>query len=222
MLGIAADMSELCPDAWLLNYTNPMAMLCWATYEASPQTRIVGLCHSVQNTTRQLAEAAGVPYDEVTYLGAGINHQSWILRFERAGEDLYPLLDAAIDRDPELLRRVRVEIYRRFGRFPGGRLLPGEADVARGEAAELPPDRSSAPRRRQQSSEAGVARCAELSAVGGCVYHQRVSRSWRTSPSSSATPSRCRRPARSCPRRSRTATRSRSPTSGASPPRPIA
>ena len=118
MLGIAADMTELCPDAWLLNYTNPMAMLCWATYEARPQTRIVGLCHSVQNTTRQLAEAAGVPYDEVTYLGAGINHQSWILRFERDGEDLYPLLDAAIDRDPELLRRVRVEIYRRFGRFP--------------------------------------------------------------------------------------------------------
>jgi alpha-galactosidase len=118
MLGIAADMSELCPNAWLLNYTNPMAMLCWATYEASPQTRIVGLCHSVQNTTRELAELSGVPYDEVTYLGAGINHQSWILRFERDGEDLYPLLDAALDRDPELLRRVRVEIYRRFGRFP--------------------------------------------------------------------------------------------------------
>jgi alpha-galactosidase len=118
MLGIAADMSELCPNAWLLNYTNPMAMLCWATYEASPQTRIVGLCHSVQNTTRELAELAGVPYDEVTYLGAGINHQSWILRFERDGEDLYPLLDAALDRDPELLRRVRVEMYRRFGRFP--------------------------------------------------------------------------------------------------------
>src|SRR6478609_8817813 len=77
MLGIAADMSELCPDAWLLNYTNPMAMLCWATYEASPQTRIVGLCHSVQNTTRELAELAGVPYDQVTYLGAGINHQSY-------------------------------------------------------------------------------------------------------------------------------------------------
>src|SRR3954454_23473317 len=118
MLGIAADMSELCPDAWLLNYTNPMAMLCWATYEASPQTRIVGLCHSVQNTTRELAELAGVPYDEVTYLGAGINHQSWILRFERDGADLYPLLDAALESDPELRRRVRVEIYRRFGRFP--------------------------------------------------------------------------------------------------------
>jgi alpha-galactosidase len=118
MRDIAADMAMLCPDAWLLNYTNPMAMLCWATYQGTPITRIVGLCHSVQHTTRQLAELAGVPYEEVTYLGAGINHQSWILRFERDGESLYPLLDAAIERDPELRRRVRVEIYRRFGYFP--------------------------------------------------------------------------------------------------------
>jgi len=118
MQGIAADMAELCPDAWLLNYTNPMAMLVWATYEGTPVTRVVGLCHSVQHTTRQLAELAGVPYDEVTYLGAGVNHQAWILRFERDGTSLYPLLDAAIARDPELLRRVRVEMYRRYGYFP--------------------------------------------------------------------------------------------------------
>jgi alpha-galactosidase len=118
MLGIAADMSELCPDAWLLNYTNPMAMLCWATYAGTPVSRVVGLCHSVQNTTRQLAELVGVPYDEVSYLGAGVNHQAWILQFQRDGQDLYPLLDAAIAGDPELRRRVRVEIYRRFGRFP--------------------------------------------------------------------------------------------------------
>jgi alpha-galactosidase len=118
MQGIAADMAELCPQAWLLNYTNPMAMLCWATYAGTPITRIVGLCHSVQHTTRGLAELVGVPYDDVTYLGAGVNHQAWILRFERDGEDLYPRLDEAIARDPELRRRVRVEIYRRFGRFP--------------------------------------------------------------------------------------------------------
>ena len=118
MRGLAADMAELCPDAWLLNYTNPMAMLCWATYAGTPVSRIVGLCHSVQWTTRGLAELVGVPYDEVTYLGAGVNHQAWILRFERDGEDLYPRLDAAIDRDPELRRRVRVELYRRFGYFP--------------------------------------------------------------------------------------------------------
>ena len=118
MLDIAADMAELCPDAWLLNYTNPMAMLCWATYAGSPIQRVVGLCHSVQWTTRGLAELVGVPYEEVDYLGAGVNHQAWILRFRRNGEDLYQLLDAAIDRDPELRRRVRVEIYRRFGYFP--------------------------------------------------------------------------------------------------------
>jgi alpha-galactosidase len=118
MQGIAADMAELCPDAWLLNYTNPMAMLCWATYAGTPVSRIVGLCHSVQWTTRGLAELVGVPYEEVTYLGAGVNHQAWILRFERDGEDLYPRLDAAIERDPDLRRRVRVELYRRFGYFP--------------------------------------------------------------------------------------------------------
>jgi alpha-galactosidase len=118
MLDIAADMSELCPDAWLLNYTNPMAMLCWATYAGSPIHRVVGLCHSVQWTTRGLAEIVGVPYEEVDYLGAGVNHQAWILRFARDGRDLYPLLDEAIERDPELRRRVRVEMYRRLGYFP--------------------------------------------------------------------------------------------------------
>jgi alpha-galactosidase len=118
MQAIAADMAELCPQAWLLNYTNPMAMLCWATYAGTPVSRVVGLCHSVQNTTRELAELVGAPYDEVTYLGAGVNHQAWILQFQRDGQDLYPQLDAAIADDPELRRRVRVEIYRRFGRFP--------------------------------------------------------------------------------------------------------
>ena len=118
MLGIGTDMAELCPGAWLLNYTNPMAMLCWITYEGTPTSRVVGLCHSVQHTTRQLAGIVGVPADDVAFVGAGINHQSFILRFERDGEDLYPLLDAAIARDPELRRRVRVDIYRRFGYFP--------------------------------------------------------------------------------------------------------
>jgi alpha-galactosidase len=118
MLDLGRDMAELCPGAWLLNYTNPMAMLCWATYAGSPQRRIVGLCHSVQNTTEQLAELVGVPFSEVSFLGAGVNHQAFILRFERAGEDLYPRLDRRIEADPELGRRVRVEIYRRLGYFP--------------------------------------------------------------------------------------------------------
>jgi alpha-galactosidase len=118
MLGVAEDMAEECPDAWLLNYTNPMAMLCWSVYEGSPVDRIVGLCHSVQETTRRLARLVGVPFEDVTFLGAGINHQSFILRFERDGENLYPLLDEAIERDPELAHTVRVELYKRLGYFP--------------------------------------------------------------------------------------------------------
>ena len=118
MTEIGDTMAEVCPDAWLLNYTNPMAMLCWATYRGSRQKRVVGLCHSVQNTTRQLAEYVGVPFEETTFLGAGVNHQAWILRFERDGENLYPLLDEVIARDPEMRRKVRVEMYRRLGFFP--------------------------------------------------------------------------------------------------------
>jgi alpha-galactosidase len=118
LLGIGRDMAELCPEAWLLNYTNPMAILVQAYAEGSPHTRIVGLCHSVQHTTRRLAEYVGVPFEEVTFLGAGVNHQAFILRFEREGEDLYPRLDEAIERDPELRRKVRVEMYRRLGYFP--------------------------------------------------------------------------------------------------------
>ena len=118
VLGIAEDMAQVCPQAWLLNYTNPMAMLCWAVYDGSPIDRVVGLCHSVQNTTRRLAELVAVPFEDITFVGAGINHQSFILRFERDGENLYPLLDEAIVRDPDLARTVRVELYRRLGFFP--------------------------------------------------------------------------------------------------------
>jgi alpha-galactosidase len=116
---LCRDMEEVCPDAWLLNYTNPMAMNCWAYYAGSPHRRVVGLCHSIQNTSRQIAEYVGVPPRDITFLGAGVNHMSWVLRIERAGHDLYPLLDAAIAADPEGLRRhVRVQIYELFGYFP--------------------------------------------------------------------------------------------------------
>ncbi|SFO56931.1 alpha-galactosidase [Actinomadura madurae] len=116
--GIAADMAECCPDAWLLNYTNPMAMNVWYLAAATPVRNAVGLCHSVYWTTRGLAELVGVPYEEVSYLAAGVNHQAWVLTFQRDGEDLYPRLDEAIERDPELRRRVRVEMYRRLGHYP--------------------------------------------------------------------------------------------------------
>ncbi len=118
MQSLGHEMTELCPGAWLLNYTNPMAMLCWATYAGSPLENVVGLCHSVQNTTRQLAELIDVPFEQVAFLGAGVNHQAFILRFERDGEDLYPLLDRAIERDPDLRRRVRMQMYLGLGYFP--------------------------------------------------------------------------------------------------------
>ncbi len=83
VLAIADDIDEMCPEAVLLNYTNPMAMLCWSVWASGRDTRIVGLCHSVQNTHEQIAEIVGVPEPEIEYLTAGVNHQAWVLRFER-------------------------------------------------------------------------------------------------------------------------------------------
>jgi alpha-galactosidase len=117
MLALGREMAELAPEAWLLNYTNPMAMLCELVYQGTPTQKVVGLCHSVQFTVRDLAELVGVPEDEVTFLSAGINHQAFLLRFEHDGESLYPRLDDRIAGDPELQRRVRVALYRRFGYF---------------------------------------------------------------------------------------------------------
>lgn len=117
MLQIAGDMQAVCPDALLLNYTNPMAMLCWAVFAAT-RVRVVGLCHSVQHTTRQIAGYAGLPYQEVTYLGAGINHVAWILRFEHNGADAYPLLRAALEQGAIPRHdQVRAELFRRLGYY---------------------------------------------------------------------------------------------------------
>jgi alpha-galactosidase len=119
VLAIADDIAQVCPDAVLLNYTNPMAMLPWAVWESGRNTRVVGLCHSVQNTHEQIAEIVDVPVEEIDFLTGGVNHQAFVLKFERDGESLYPLLDDAIARDPDGLgRRVRVELYRQFGHFP--------------------------------------------------------------------------------------------------------
>jgi alpha-galactosidase len=117
MLALGHELADLAPDAWLLNYTNPMAMLCQLVYQGTPTQKVVGLCHSVQGTVRDLAELVGVPEDEVTFHAAGINHQAFLLRFEHGGESLYPRLDERIAGDPELQRRVRVALYRRFGYF---------------------------------------------------------------------------------------------------------
>ena len=115
--GLAQDIAEVCPDAWLLNYTNPMVMNVWYLKELGVR-HVAGLCHSVYWTMQGLSDVVGVPYEDVTYLAAGVNHQSWVLRFERDRENLYDRLDAAIAADPELRRRVRVDMYRRLGFYP--------------------------------------------------------------------------------------------------------
>ncbi|MFF0222046.1 alpha-glucosidase/alpha-galactosidase [Streptomyces sp. NPDC004629] len=115
---LAEDIAEVCPDAWLLNYTNPMAMNIQYLTEATGLTRVVGLCHSVYWTVRDLADLLGVPHQEVGYRAAGVNHQAWVLRLEHQGSDLYPRLDKLIADDPELRRRVRVDMYRRLGYYP--------------------------------------------------------------------------------------------------------
>ncbi|WP_203822090.1 alpha-glucosidase/alpha-galactosidase [Paractinoplanes ferrugineus] len=115
---IARDIEDICPDAWFLNYTNPMAMNIAYLAAKAPRVKAVGLCHSVFWTVHDLAELLHVPLEEIDYTGAGVNHQAWLLRFEHRGESLYPKLDALLAKDPELRRRVRMDMYRRLGYFP--------------------------------------------------------------------------------------------------------
>jgi alpha-galactosidase len=116
--GIAADMRAVCPDAWLLNYTNPMAMNVAYLAAIAPDLNVVGLCHSVFWTVHDLCALLGVPLDEVDYRAAGVNHQAWLLRWEHRGESLYPRLDERLAQDPQLRRRVRMDMYHRLGYFP--------------------------------------------------------------------------------------------------------
>jgi alpha-galactosidase len=111
MLAIAKDMEKYCPNAMMLNYTNPMAMLCRAMQRES-NIAITGLCHSVQGTAEMLAGWIGVPYEEIDYLCAGINHMAWYLRFDHKNQSVYPLIRAAMDK-PEIYNEeiVRNEMF---------------------------------------------------------------------------------------------------------------
>jgi len=120
-IAIGDDMADVCPDAILLNYTNPMAMVPWGVYAGSRFERVVGVCHSVRDTHAFLAETVGVDESDVAFRTAGFNHQAFVYEFRRrsTGENLYPRLREVIDADPEGLgRRVRVEVFKRFGYFP--------------------------------------------------------------------------------------------------------
>jgi alpha-galactosidase len=127
---VAEAMLRICPDALLLNYANPMAINCWATDLLG--VRIVGLCHSVQGTSELLARELDVPYDEVTFECAGVNHTAWFTTFRRGDHDLIPRIREVItaryldERTPllprsddpyESVERVRAELMRLTGYF---------------------------------------------------------------------------------------------------------
>jgi alpha-galactosidase len=118
MLDFARDMEAVCPGAWLLNYTNPMAMLTGAMLRLT-SVKTVGLCHSVQVCAEHLLKGLDMPYDEtVQWKIAGINHQAWLLEITRDGQDLYPEIKRrALGRTEKHDDMVRYEIMRRFGYY---------------------------------------------------------------------------------------------------------
>ncbi len=117
LLDLCQDMDEVAPEALLLNYVNPMAINCWAIDAAAGRPH-VGLCHSVQGTSQMLARWIDVPYEEVNFLCAGINHQAFFLEFRRGNEDLYPLIWEAIENEQiRGTEPVRIELMKYFGYF---------------------------------------------------------------------------------------------------------
>ena len=129
MLQVVEEMEVLCPDALLLNYVNPMAMLCWAIAESS-NIQTIGLCHSVQHTATQLARDLEILETDLNYVAAGINHMSFFLKLEKVAEqeniDLYPQLwerakgqipSRRVSKSVALSDAVRYEVFRRTGFF---------------------------------------------------------------------------------------------------------
>jgi alpha-galactosidase len=115
---ICRDMTELCPDALLMNYVNPMAINCWALYKAFPDLKSIGLCHSVQETSADIARYIDAPCDEISFKCAGINHMAWFLEYKWKGKDAYPILKERCH-DQEIYKKdaIKFEILRYFGYF---------------------------------------------------------------------------------------------------------
>ncbi|NOI56300.1 alpha-glucosidase/alpha-galactosidase [Vibrio coralliilyticus] len=129
---VCEDMKQVCPDATMLNYVNPMAMNTWAMYEKYPEIKQVGLCHSVQGTAEELARDLDLDYADLRYTCAGINHMAYYLKLEKKDEqgnyvDIYPdLLDAfergaapkpGLHHDGRCANLVRYEMFKKLGYF---------------------------------------------------------------------------------------------------------
>jgi len=117
-LEILRDAEALCPDAYVLNYTNPMSMMMLATFRAS-KMKAVGLCHSVQGTSMSLASYLAVPYEELEWRCGGINHMGWFTELTHQGKDMYPLLKKQAKENRELYEKdpVKFELLFHLGYF---------------------------------------------------------------------------------------------------------
>jgi alpha-galactosidase len=118
MVAIARDMEELCPRAIMLNYTNPMAMLCHAMQKET-DIQLTGLCHSVQGTAAMLERWLGLKSGQMDYQCAGINHMAWYLKLEHKGRDLYPKLKKVVQTDKAVYNheQVRNEMFLALGSY---------------------------------------------------------------------------------------------------------
>jgi alpha-galactosidase len=128
---VCEDMAQVCPDAILLQYVNPMAINTWAIAAKHPGIAQVGLCHSVQGTAAELAHDLDLPVEELRYKAAGINHMAFFLRFEHrqadgSYRDLYPALRQGYAEgrlpkpprsNPRCPNRLRYEMMTRLGYF---------------------------------------------------------------------------------------------------------
>ncbi len=125
-LEVLRDCERLCPRALVLNYTNPMNMMCLAAARTSSM-QVVGLCHSVQGTSRLLAGYAGVPYEEMTWACAGINHLAWFTKLEHAGRNLYP----------SLMEKFTAEVAEGIREHAAGLTLSDATDLTHGAKVEM-------------------------------------------------------------------------------------
>ena len=137
LVAIARDMEELCPDAWLFNYTNPLTALVRAVHKTS-SIKAAGLCHGVLHTRSDIADALSVPHHELSVTVAGLNHLAWVLDMRHGGEDLYPAFrdmqrellaapPAAAERDPyHGFQEVSARLMEIYGYYPS----PGDRHVA--------------------------------------------------------------------------------------------
>ncbi len=115
---LARNLRETAPNAWVLNYANPMAMNTW-TLIGSGHEKTVRLCHSIQGSYREVAKWLNLPAEEIQYTAAGINHVNFYLTLEHKGRNLYPDLLAAAERviKESPREKVRFELLRHFGHW---------------------------------------------------------------------------------------------------------